>query len=363
MELTKKRVDWMDYAKGICIILVVAMHSTLGVEKATGEISALHSFIDWARPFRMPDFFLISGLFLASRIDRPWRSYLDSKVIHFGYFYVLWMSIQFLLKGHDIYVQDGTSGLFTAYLNGFVEPFGTLWFIYMLAVFFFITKALRAAPPIFIFVGAALLEAYATTGTIATGHTLIDEFAARYVYFFTGYWLARHVFNLAADVDRRSALQIFAGLLVWGVANFIMVQSGLSLQPGISLVMGFVGAGAVIASGVLLSKFKFAAALRYCGENSIVIYLAFFFFMAGTRTLLLRFAPELGLSLMAATTTAAGVIGPLVLFWATRHTKLSFLFRRPAWAKWPMALAKPNAEWHSASYVGKPAQATQPQAR
>ena len=363
MEQAKKRVDWVDYAKGICIILVVAMHTTLGVEKATGEISALHGFIDWARPFRMPDFFLISGLFLASRIDRPWRSYLDSKVIHFAYFYVLWMSIQFLLKGHDIYLQDGTSGLFTAYLNGFVEPFGTLWFIYMLAVFFFVTKAMRTVSPLLIFAGAALLEACTKTGTIATGHTIIDEFAARYVYFFAGYWLARHVFNLAAHVDRRSALQIFAGLLVWGTLNFIMVQSGLSVQPGISLAMGFVGAGAVIASGVLLSKFKFAAALRYCGENSIVIYLAFFLFMAGMRAVLLRFAPGLGLSLIAATTTAAGVIGPLLLFWATRHTKLSFLFKRPAWAKLPVALAKPEAGWHSAGHVGKSAQITQPQAR
>jgi uncharacterized membrane protein YcfT len=30
------RIDWVDYAKGICIVLVVMMHSTLGVEKAPG---------------------------------------------------------------------------------------------------------------------------------------------------------------------------------------------------------------------------------------------------------------------------------------------------------------------------------------
>ena len=43
------RVDWVDYAKGICIILVVMMHSTLGVEKALGETGALNAFIEWAR--------------------------------------------------------------------------------------------------------------------------------------------------------------------------------------------------------------------------------------------------------------------------------------------------------------------------
>ena len=38
------RVDWVDYAKGICIILVVMMHSTLGVEKAMGETGAAWAF-------------------------------------------------------------------------------------------------------------------------------------------------------------------------------------------------------------------------------------------------------------------------------------------------------------------------------
>ena len=94
----KSRVDWVDYAKGICIILVVLMHSTLGVEKSAGQLTWLNGFIEWARPFRMPDFFLISGLFLAQRIDRPWREYLDSKVLHFAYFYLLWMTILFFAK-------------------------------------------------------------------------------------------------------------------------------------------------------------------------------------------------------------------------------------------------------------------------
>jgi hypothetical protein len=48
------RIDWVDYAKGICIILVVMMHSTLGVAAATGEPNWLLGFIEWARPFRMP---------------------------------------------------------------------------------------------------------------------------------------------------------------------------------------------------------------------------------------------------------------------------------------------------------------------
>src|ERR1700693_5027846 len=90
----KPRVDWVDYAKGFCIVFVVMMHSTLGVERAPGHGGFMHPVVAFAKPFRMPDFFLISGLFLAQVIDRDWRTYLDRKVVHFVYFYVFCFFIQ-----------------------------------------------------------------------------------------------------------------------------------------------------------------------------------------------------------------------------------------------------------------------------
>src|SRR5256885_7965850 len=92
------RVDWVDTAKGFCIIMVVMMHSTLGVELAAGREGFMHAVVEFARPFRMPDFFLISGLFLARVIDRDWRGYFDKKGVPFAYFYVLLVAIQFAFK-------------------------------------------------------------------------------------------------------------------------------------------------------------------------------------------------------------------------------------------------------------------------
>ena len=57
---------------------------TLGVEQAAGREGWMHAAVALARPFRMPDFFLISGLFLARVIDRARRDYLDRKVLHFA---------------------------------------------------------------------------------------------------------------------------------------------------------------------------------------------------------------------------------------------------------------------------------------
>src|SRR3954470_22828310 len=113
----RQRVDWVDYAKGFCIIFVVMMHSTLGVEQAAGQEGWLHTVVAFAKPFRMPDFFLISGLFLAQVIDRDWRTYLDRKVVHFVYFYLLWTAIQFAFKAPMFLHDQGVAGVAWAYLE------------------------------------------------------------------------------------------------------------------------------------------------------------------------------------------------------------------------------------------------------
>jgi uncharacterized membrane protein YcfT len=324
---TASRIDWVDYAKGICIILVVMMHSTLGVEKAVGQTGHLHHFIEWATPFRMPDFFLISGLFLARRISAPWRGYLDTKVIHFAYFYILWMTIQFAMKGPGLAMEQGVLAAFGQYALGFVEPFGTLWFIYLLAIFFVVTKALKDVPPLMVFIAAALLEML----PLHTGWMVIDEFAARYVYFFAGYWLAQHIFKWAEQLWVRNAFALMALVYIWSVINSYAVISGYSTAPLVGLFLGFAGAGAVITTGVLLARTGLAEWLRYLGANSIVLYLSFFLFMAVTRSVMLKLLPFINVDLLAAVTTLAGVIGPVLLFWAVRGTRLGFLFKRPKW--------------------------------
>ena len=123
------RVDWVDYAKGFCIIMVVMMHSTLGVEAQAGREGFMHYLVAFATPFRMPDFFLISGLFLSRVIDRDWRTYLDRKVVHFVYFYLLWTAIQFGMKAPHFAAETGWLGVLKEYALSFIDPFGILWFI------------------------------------------------------------------------------------------------------------------------------------------------------------------------------------------------------------------------------------------
>jgi uncharacterized membrane protein YcfT len=329
--MAKSRVDWVDYAKGICIILVVLMHSTLGVEKAAGQLTLIHPFIEWARPFRMPDFFMISGLFLAQRINRPWRDYLDSKVLHFAYFYLLWMTILFFAKSGALTGALGPGEIISGWAFGLIQPNSAVWFIYMLPVFMVTIKLARPLPPILVFAAGAMLEAL----PIDTGWIVLDEFAARFVYVFAGYWLSTHIFSFARLVGSQPIPAVLAGFAAWALANTLAVSGGYAALPGVSLALGFIGACAVVTAGIILSKTSFAEFLRYCGENSIIIYLAFSLFMAATRVVLLRLGQPADLGIVSLMCTAAGIIGPLMLFWTVRGTPIGFLFKRPGWARFP----------------------------
>ncbi|GGI31123.1 acyltransferase family protein [Bradyrhizobium guangdongense] len=318
------RVDWVDYAKGICIIMVVMMHSVLGVELAAGKTGFMHVVVAFAKPFRMPDFFLISGLFLPLVIDRDWRTYLDRKVVHFAYFYVVWVTIQFGFKAPAFAAEIGWRDVGLLYLESFIEPFGTLWFIYLLPIFFVVTKLTRRFPPLAIWFAAAALD----TARIATGWTVIDEFCARFVYFYSGYLFAPYVFALSDRARNHPALAL-AALATWALVDAGLVASGASEWKIVSLLLGFAGACAIITTGTLLARAHWLNGLRFCGENSIVIYLAFFLPMATTRTVLLQtgIIPDIGM--VSLIVTIVGVLGSLAIWHAALRLNAHFLFERP----------------------------------
>jgi uncharacterized membrane protein YcfT len=318
------RIDWVDYAKGICIVMVVMMHSVLGVEKAAGDTGFMHAFVMFAKPFRMPDFFLISGLFLAVVIDRDWRTYLDRKVVHFAYFYLLWVAIQFGFKAPGFAAEGGWQHVGALYLQTFIEPFGTLWFIYLLPVFFIVTKLSRKLPSAAIWIVAAALE----MAHVATGWTVIDEFCGRFVYFYSGYLFASYVFALS-DRSREKPVLALAGLALWAIVNGVLVLSGFDEWPLVSLALGFAGACAIIVMGTLLARMQWLNFLRYCGEHSIVIYLAFFLPMAATRTLLLKTGLIADIGTMSLIVTVAGVAGAILIWRLALLIRADFLFERP----------------------------------
>jgi uncharacterized membrane protein YcfT len=167
------------------------------------------------------------------------------------------------------------------------------------------------------------------TAHVATGWTVIDEFCSRFVYFYSGYLFADIVFAWSDRARARPTLAL-AGLALWALIEGCLVISGASEWPLISLALGLAGAGAIVTMGTLLARMRWLNFLRYCGEHSIVIYLAFFLPMAATRTLLLREGWIHDIGTVSLIVTIIGVVGALALWRAALAVGANFLFERPA---------------------------------
>ena len=334
MAGTDDRIVWFDYAKGICIILVVMMHSTLGVGEAMGGEGFMHWIVAFAKPFRMPDFFLLSGLFLFRVIDRDWRTYLDRKVVHFAYFYVLWLVILMAVKQAPLLASDPQAWI-ADFAHAFVTPNPNLWFIYMLPLFFVATKLARAVgmPNWALWLAAAAIQ----TIPLHTGCEAIDDYGARYfVFFLTGYMLAPKLFQLAAWAAENAGLAL-AGLSGWFVFNSVIAFEPSNLAgieyfaevPVLRIAFGLIGAVAVVTIASLLSRLNAARFISYAGRNSIVLYVSFVLPMAATRIALLKSGLIDDVGVVSLVVTAVAVAVPLMLHALVRNTWARFLYERP----------------------------------
>lgn len=327
LNAQSERVAWVDYAKGLCIIMVVMLHVTHDYGMAVGQEGWLHALVVFTQPFRMPDFFLLSGLFLSLSIKAPWREYLDRKALHFVYFYLVWLLIQLSITEPQLLRSPGAFAV--VFLHSWVEPVNTLWFVHMLALFFVLTRLLRAAPMALILGLAAALQVAFALGWIDTGWSVMDRFLDRYVYFFAGYALGPRIFAWAARLRQHPRLAL-AALLLWAAGNGALTSLQVDALPGIGLLLGFAGAAAIVGAGSLLATHAWAGWLRYCGAHSFVIYLSFFLPMKiGLKILATTgLVPDVGTACVLITMAAVGL--PLLFHWLIKDTWAAFLYVRPA---------------------------------
>ncbi|WP_136657911.1 acyltransferase family protein [Nitratireductor sp. XY-223] len=349
VHLESGRVVWVDYLKGFCILLVVMLHAVAGVEKAAGADGWMHIFIEVSQPMRMPAFFLASGLFFMRGVDKPLGRFIDGKVLHFAYFYVLWLTIQFAFKAPGMAAEGGIAAPVANYLLAFVQPFGTLWFIYILPVFFVATRLVRGLPVLLVLAVAVLLQVL----PVRTGAVVVDEFTSYFVWFFAGYAYSGKVFALADFARRNPFTTLTAAATITVVTYFATSWSApvallpewasrfaaaptiaFSMLPVVSLVLGIGGIVVLVSLSALLSAFGQAGFIRWCGAHSIVIYLAFFLPMAVTRVVLLKLGIVTDIGTVSLLVWIAAICGPILLFWIVQTTGFGrFLFERPRWAR------------------------------
>jgi len=130
---SKNRIEYIDLAKGSCIILVVAYH----IQKAYSIFTPIDEYIG---VFRMPLYFFLSGLFFKSY--GGFLQFLKKKVnrllIPFLFFYFLSVAIQFAVSIKNGQPLDWSlCYLFIVDKYFFNVPIWFLWCLFVLNMIFY----------------------------------------------------------------------------------------------------------------------------------------------------------------------------------------------------------------------------------
>lgn len=359
-------MSWVDMAKGLSIILVVMMYSAYNTGKYTGQTGFLHYIIGFATPFRMPEFFLISGLFLSQVIARPWRRYADRRIVHYFYFYALWAFIMIALKvGIFAHAPMAMAG---ELVDAIYQPYGVLWFIYMLGVFGLTVKLLwqfRVPAYVVVPIAAALQMAQ-----IELPSYVVTQFATYFAFFYIGFIGAPAIFRLVGWTNAHVDLAL-AGLAVWALTDVLLVyspghtilpsqtQMGLAALPPLHFSLAILGATALCVIGGLLSKLAFMDWLRWLGEHSLVVYVAFTIPMSLFRGFALSHGLITRTGPLSFAVMIISLVTPVMLYLLVQRIGHGrFLFERPNWARLAEDQPSVTAEsWPLASVQAAPAPA------
>src|SRR5687767_7516108 len=100
--LGRTRYPWVDYARGICIILVCYRHVFEGlgyVGEGSHSFTTLKYLNIFFFSFRMPLFFIVSGMFFSTALARTGiREYVSKRFNNIFYPLLIWGSLQVTLQ-------------------------------------------------------------------------------------------------------------------------------------------------------------------------------------------------------------------------------------------------------------------------
>lgn len=337
----KQRLDWVDYAKGIGIILVVFTHN-IGGQRLSGIAlpEALAVAIPYAYSFHMPLFFFLSGLFVMRSYRKGFAPFLQSKVRTLFYPFVIWSLILGIVQTvMGAYVNHPLSGGH-ALLFFLIRPIEQMWFLqalFLIYVFFAMTQKIGLKPLSFFLVCAGL--------TLFVVPFIHDETVHRIVFhsifFGAGVWLHDGVNTrlLNAKVGPLLAAS-FAALcvqlfLVFGPGRSQMFFFGTDIPARV--ITAFLGILSIAALSEVLNRTGRVHWLLVIGQYTMPIFLMHTILGSGTRIILLRILHLNDPYLHVAVELAVGVGIPMAIAFGLGRCNALWAF------EWPTARRVENA--------------------
>jgi fucose 4-O-acetylase-like acetyltransferase len=330
-----QRTDWLDYGKGIGIILVVyghllssGYHAGLPISLTFFELSDSVLYT-----FHMPLFFVLAGLVVENSYrKRGVQRFLVDKCTHLAYPYLLWAVL-----------QTSAELVFSNHVNNPVHVYDLLalpyrpreqfWFLYALMWMYFVYALCRQtgrfAIPVMALIAIGLF-AFPIRTDIAALYNVCIELP----FFVLGVGLSR--FGMANEHTRAVPVAIPLALSVMFVTAGLYVFTKLitptrltvdyGSHPFYLLSLALLGTTCCIGWSQYLAQTHRCGVLRLLGTYSLQIFLAHMLVGVAVRTLLLQMFHLHNPVFHIFLGVLAALIAPILLFKLSLRLQVPYLF-------------------------------------
>lgn len=315
-----KRISWVDYAKGIGILLVVLGHVIDGLNPAshanTNSSVILMKTYDLIYGFHMPLFFLLSGLFVERSLQKD--GFFKQKLLTIVIPYFIWSLFQgvtnVLLSGLTNSKPDWSVVFLIP-----IFPYAQFWFLYALficfAIYFLMRKTLKIKLEHILIISLLM---YACTPFVGDWFGRITEY---FVYLVMG----SLIYNKRQEFNQVLIKNFWKISVLFLVANAVFltdVLDGKYLLTPFKLIIAIIGISLVISVSSIFENKNFFTGIKYLGSLSMQIFLMHTLASAATRILLTKFFGIENIWIHLVLGCITGVALPIIAYYVIRGMRL-----------------------------------------
>lgn len=324
--MNKERIEWIDWLKGICIILIVLGHIIRGFISA-GMFNEIDlNYIDYTiYSFHMPLMFLLSGILYGQKREKNlknWKNFILDKTIKLYIPYLIFSYIMFIFKFIFSGSINSKVSMKEILLIPF-KPFDIYWFLLALLIIFIIYSFMdykKISKKIIIIIGIVSLII-----SFYMGKHIPNLYYINKLFYYVGlgfyFYLGTYIMN--KNMTSKLLMPTMFGYIILNIINYFFQLQSIVVE--ILLAISMIIVLVIIAQ----NRKRYSQHIKKLGEKSMVIYLLHTFFTAFSRIFLTKinifnFIIQISVGLII------GIIMPLLLYYTINKIKIlnwcNFLF-------------------------------------
>jgi len=326
------RLLWVDYARGLAILMVVYRHAVVGLTRSGIPVTPLmYNLQEVVFNFRMPVFFVLSGVFLAASLrKRAVSVVVGDKVSTLLYPYFLWSCVTLLLQ--LMFDSFSNSKVEPAdFANILLQPRAIAHFWYLLALFntsmlFLIFSKITTNKWIHLLV--ALCLHFLSTLPVLQPLSIVTDLFYFYPFLVLGFYLSDALLGKDPAFNPVNPRQLVWVLPVCLAGQWVWFTNP-DLGPGflfMYFIIILIGCYCFYLLSDVLARAGVAKWLLYLGKNSLYIYILHVYLISMSRAAL-RYAGFHGSPwIILLVSWLCGVLIPILLYNGLRKIGFRKLF-------------------------------------